>query len=154
MLILMIDSWDIFCEISLRWMSLDLADDKSTLVQIMAWCCQAASHCRLIYMSSYGVTRPQWVNALAPWRYALKVENIIFKCKFCYQYHIQFWLNSTVMVACNPKSTLVLVMAWCRQATSHYRSQCWRSTMMLYDITMPQWVTMVRPFLLTWFNWD
>ena len=25
------------------------------------------------------------------------------------------------------KSTLVQVMAWCRQATSHYRSQCWRS---------------------------
>ena len=23
------------------------------------------------------------------------------------------------------KSTLVLVMAWCRQATSHYLSQCW-----------------------------
>ena len=28
----------------LRWMSLDLSDDKSTLVQVMAWCHQATSH--------------------------------------------------------------------------------------------------------------
>ena len=27
----------------------------------------------------------------------------------------------------NEKPTLVQVMAWCRQATSHYLSQCWRS---------------------------
>ena len=47
-------------------MSLDLTEDKSTLVQVMAWCCQATSH----YLSQrwprslspYGVIRPQWVN--------------------------------------------------------------------------------------------
>ena len=38
-LILVIDGWGIFCEIALRWMSLDLCDDESTLVQVMAWCC-------------------------------------------------------------------------------------------------------------------
>ena len=32
----------IYCEIVPR--SLDLTDDKSTLVQIMAWCCQATLH--------------------------------------------------------------------------------------------------------------
>ena len=49
-------------------MSLDLTDDKSTLVQVMAWCHQATSH----YLSqcwprslSYGITRPQWINV---WR--------------------------------------------------------------------------------------
>ena len=37
--IFVIDGWDIFCEIAHIWMSLDLTDDKSTLmVQVMAWC--------------------------------------------------------------------------------------------------------------------
>ena len=34
--ILAIDGWNIFYEISCKWMSLDLTDDKSTLVQVMA----------------------------------------------------------------------------------------------------------------------
>ena len=37
-------------------MSMDLTDDKSTLVQVMAWCRST---------SSYGVTKPQWLN----WEY-------------------------------------------------------------------------------------
>ena len=36
------------------------------------------------------------------------------------------------------KSTLVQVMAWCRQATSHYLSQCWPGSVTPYDITRPQ----------------
>ena len=38
------------------------------------------------------------------------------------------------------KSTLVQVMTWCRQATNHYLSQCWPSSMSPYDVTRPQWV--------------
>ena len=34
------------------------------------------------------------------------------------------------------KSTLVKIMAWCRQATSHYLNQCWPR----YAVTRPQWV--------------
>ena len=37
-LISVIDGWGISCETAIRWMSLDLSDDKSTLVQVMAWC--------------------------------------------------------------------------------------------------------------------
>ena len=33
-----------FYENALRWMPQDLTDYKSTLVQVMAWCCQAPSH--------------------------------------------------------------------------------------------------------------
>ena len=40
----MIDGWGISGELVLRWMSLDLTDDKSILVQVMAWCHQATSH--------------------------------------------------------------------------------------------------------------
>ena len=64
----MIDGWVISCELALRRMSLDLTDDKSTLVQVMAWCRQATSHylgqCWPRSLSPYGVTRPQWVNSL------------------------------------------------------------------------------------------
>ena len=38
------------------------------------------------------------------------------------------------------KSTLVQVMAWCRQATSHYLSQCWPRSLWPYGVTRPQWV--------------
>ena len=64
--ILAIDGWDISHEMSFRWMSLDLNDDKSTLVQVMAWCRQATSHylgqCWPRSLPPYGVTRPQWVK--------------------------------------------------------------------------------------------
>ena len=36
-----IDGLGISCEIALVLMSLDLTDDESTLVQVMAWCRQA-----------------------------------------------------------------------------------------------------------------
>ena len=52
-------------------MPLDLIDDKSTWVQVMAWCHQAPSHylsqCWLRSMSLYGITRPQWVNEACCW---------------------------------------------------------------------------------------
>ena len=38
------------------------------------------------------------------------------------------------------KSTLVQIMAWCRQATSHYLSQCWLSSLSPYGVIRPQWV--------------
>ena len=39
--ILVIDGWGISGEIILIWMSLDVTDDQSTLVHVMAWCRQA-----------------------------------------------------------------------------------------------------------------
>ena len=38
------------------------------------------------------------------------------------------------------KSTLVQVMVWCRQATSHYLNQCWPRSMSPYGVTGPQCV--------------
>ena len=65
----MTDDWGISCKIVLRWMPLDLTDDNSTFVQVMAWCRQATSHylsqCWPRFMSPYGVTRPQWVKLLS-----------------------------------------------------------------------------------------
>ena len=65
-LILMVDCWRVFCEIVIRWISLDLSDDKSTSVQGMACSRQATSHlrrqCWLRSMSPYSVTSPLWFN--------------------------------------------------------------------------------------------
>ena len=64
-LILMIDG----CfEIALRQMSLDLSDEKSTLVQVMAWSCQAINHyylsqCWHRSKARYGVPMLRWVKA-------------------------------------------------------------------------------------------
>ena len=58
-LILVMDGWSI---------SQYVTDDKSALVQIMAWCHQATSHylsqCWPIFMSPYFATRPQEINKL------------------------------------------------------------------------------------------
>ena len=45
----------------------------------------------------------------------------------------------------NDKSTVVQVMAWCLQATSHYLSQCWPRSRSPYGITRPQWVKENNP---------
>ena len=75
--ILIINGWGISSKIALRWMSLDLTDDKSTRVQVMAWCREAASHylsqCWPGYLSSFGITRPQWVNDLGICRHNIDV---------------------------------------------------------------------------------
>ena len=65
-LILLIGIFILSKDNALRWMPRDLTDDKSTLVQVMAWCRQATSHYLSQWwpssMSPYGVTRPQWVD--------------------------------------------------------------------------------------------
>ena len=63
------------CEIALRWTAQQTFDDKSTLVQVMAWCRQATTH----YLTQYywhrsrspcGITRPLFlINPLAPGRF-------------------------------------------------------------------------------------
>ena len=69
--------WGISYEIALRWMPLDLPDDKSTLVQVMAWCRQATSHylsqCWPRSMSPNGISRPQRVEKKPAERWNLSV---------------------------------------------------------------------------------
>ena len=40
----------------------------------------------------------------------------------------------------NDKSTLVQLMPWCTQASSHYLNQCWLKSLSPYGITRPRWV--------------
>ena len=85
--------WGICYEIALRWMPLDLTDEKSTLVQVMAWCCQVTSHylsqCWPRSMTPNGVTRPQWVKIvpLLQWNPSVKAiqDDGLSKEVACYE---------------------------------------------------------------------
>ena len=71
---------------------------------------------------------PKMVNSLAPGKFEWNFRYVIFKRISV----IGGWGNSCeIALTWKPpdltddKSTLAQVMAWCRQATSHYLSQCW-----------------------------
>ena len=63
-------------------MSLDFTDDQSTLVQVMAWCCQATSHylrqCWPRSLSPNGVVRQECVNSLVPGRFERHLRYVTF----------------------------------------------------------------------------
>ena len=84
-------------------------------------------------------------NSLAPRRFEEKFWQVIFKlislingwgisCEIARR-----WVSLDFT---DGQSTLVQVMAWCRQATSHYLSQCWPRSLSPYGITRPLWVNM------------
>ena len=112
---LVIAGWGISCEIALIWMSLDLTDDQSTLVQVMAWCRQATSHylsqCWPRSLSPYGVTRPQWVKM--PWGKSipsLKTDNLFVR-RFACPSHIHsseliIDQRSTANIICFPRQPI------------------------------------------------
>ena len=141
------DIWGISCEFAFRWMSLDLTDDKSTLVQVMAWCHQATSHylsqCWPRSLPPHGVTRSQWVNVLAAVKWGCYLKFVVFypisridilsiscETSLC-------WMQQDLTA---DKSTLIPVMAWCLQVESQYLNQCWTRSMPPYAVTRPQGV--------------
>ena len=80
---------------------------------------------------------------IGPWDILMWCKNVIFNFalligifKSSYD-NVLRWLPQDFT---NDKSTLVQVMAWCRQATSHYLNQCWPRSPTPYDVTRPQWV--------------
>ena len=79
-----------YCVTTLRWMPRNFTIEKSTLVQVMAWCRQATSHymsqCWSIFMSPYGMTRPQWVESLCTVSLALItswLSGVAVACQRC-----------------------------------------------------------------------
>ena len=48
---------------------------------------------------------------------------------------------------------LVQVKAWCRQATGHYLSRCWLSSLTPYGVTTPQWVKVNYRFCFPVWVW-
>ena len=90
---------------------------------------------------------PELINSLAPGGFENSFQNVFFK--------LISWID-TLSNSCetalrsmpqNPsdyKSTLVQVMAWCRQAASHYLSQCCPRSLSPYGVTRPQWVKLTK----------
>ena len=82
-------------------------------------------------------------NSFAPGRFQIILRKVIFQqilvidgwrvsCKIVLK-----WMPTDLT---DGKSTLVQIMAWCRQATSHYLSQCWPISVSPYGVIRPQWV--------------
>ena len=83
-LILVIGGLSISCEIALRWMSLDITEDKSTLVQVMAWCRRATSH----YLSKCW---PRSVSSYVDKKHCLP-QNFLFIMNQASFYELAFFL--------------------------------------------------------------
>ena len=87
------------------------------------------------------------INSLAPGKFEWTFRHVIFKQILV----IDDWgISCEITLTCKPqdltddKSTLVKVMVWCRQATSHYLNQCWPISLPPYGVTRPQWVNTLR----------
>ena len=137
----------IWINVSLKFVLKGPINNIPALVQIMAWCCpgdKPLSEPMLVCLLTHiCITRPQWVNSLAPGRFPRNFRWLICKPVFV----IDGWglscdtaLGWMSQDPIDDKSTSVQVMSWCRQETSHYLSQCWPISMLPYGVTRPQWV--------------
>ena len=82
-------------------------------------------------------------NSLAPGKFEWNFRHVIFKqilvidgWGICHEIALM-WMPLDFT---DDQSTLVQAMAWCRQATSHYLSQCWPRSLSPSGVTRPQWV--------------
>ena len=117
-------------------------NNTPAVVQIMAWSRPGNKPLSETMMVSLCVTWPQWVNSLAPGRCGCNLKLVIL------QLISRIDVLSTCEIALrwkkqdltDDKSALAQVMAWCRQATIQYLSQCWPKSLSPYGATTPHWV--------------
>ena len=83
------------------------------------------------------------LNSLAPGNFEYNFRHVVFKqilvidgWGICCEIAL-IWMSLDFT---DDQSTLVQVMAWCRQATSHYLSQWWPRSLSPYVVTRPQWI--------------
>ena len=123
--------------------------DKLTLVNsLLGWVCQVCCQPgRVAHNDDLGgITAPlaHWMTAtLTRWPLGNlnEILDVIFKQSLVidgwYIFCALIWMSLDFT---DDQSTLVEVMAWCHQATSHYLSQCWPRYLSPYDVTRPKWV--------------
>ena len=128
-------------------MQLNFSDDKSTLIQVMAWCHQAASHCLNqcwpSSMSPCGITRDQWINTLRPRQNGRHFADDIFKCIFLNEnvwIPIKIWMKFLPKGPINNIPALVQIMAWRRPGDKPLSEPMMVSLTMHICVTRPQWV--------------
>ena len=98
-------------------------------------------------MGLTGTTSPlsNHFNSLAPGRSGFNFKSAIFNLVLLSGIFRSSYDNARRRMSWDlpeDKSTLVHVMAWCRQATSHYLSQCWPRSVSPYGFTRAQWVNL------------
>ena len=141
----MIDGQGISGEIALRWMPLDLTDDKSTLIKVMAWCHQTTSHylsqCWSRSMSTFGVTKPQWgkdsfskqlyLSCEVNWVVSIAVP--VLKLEYSWRTRSMQWLLMPWLLV-SPghqyQRYWLCRIKWGFQR--HSRSQCWKMQTQFY----------------------
>ena len=80
-------------------------------------------------------------NSLAPGKFEWNFKYVIFKQILgidCWSLYCEIALIWMSLDCTGDESTLVHVMVWCHQATSHYVSQCWPRSLSSYGVTRPQ----------------
>ena len=86
---------------------------------------------------------PFYFNSLPPGRCVCNLNSVIFKL-ICGIYILSIPCEIALMWMLQDLTadqlTSFQVMAWCRQATSDYLSQCWLRSMSSHGITRPQWI--------------
>ena len=114
-LILVLDDWGISCAILPIGKSLGFTDDKSTLVQVMAWSHQATSHnlnqCWPRSKPPYGVIRSQWVNTLRLRQNGCHFPDNIFKCFFLKE---NVWISIKISLKFVPNGPTNNIPSWFR----------------------------------------
>ena len=90
-------------------------------------------------------------NSLTPGRFGWKFTKVILKLTLIIDdcsISCKIALRGMSLDRTDDNATLAQVMAWCRQATSHYLSQCWPRSLLPCGITSPQWVNTLILFHL------
>ena len=113
---------------------------------IIAWCHQLLGDLPKWFnrtMGYYGLlfywTRV--MNSLAPGRCVRNFRSMIFIAQNSSTGTLsQITLRWMPQNFTNEQWTLIRVMAWWCQATSHYQIQCWPRSMLPYGFTGPRWV--------------
>ena len=112
-------------KISLKFVPQGPINNIPALVQIMAWRRSGdkplSEPMMVGLLTHICVTRPQWVNSLAPGRFKVNFRWVIFKLILVVNGFKISCETALIWVSLDhayDKSTLVQVISWCRQATS------------------------------------
>ena len=128
-------------EMSVEWLAILL---RGHLRKIWYYIPEVTIACsRNVIVKRKSWTWPSEINSLAPGRSKCDFKNVIFNLalligifKSSYDKVLR-WMPQDLT---DDKSTLIQVMAWCRQATSHYLKQCWPRSPTPCGVIKPQCV--------------
>ena len=144
--------------------------NKSTLVQVMAWChqwwhqaitydqatSQYLSQCWPRSMSPFGITRPQWVNTLAPGRCGFNLKLVIFKLilridilSYSYEIALRWMTQDLTDDQSTQTQTQTQTFYWTTNGSSFYQYQ--------HRITYKTMHIRIQTYLHTQYdtyNWD